>query len=65
MRAFLDQDGCIACGKCYNICPGVFESGKSGIAHICSRQVSKAQENLALSAKFSCPTSVISISDPQ
>lgn len=65
MNAFIDQDGCIACGQCYSICPEVFGAGENGIAFVSRKQVPKAQEEDALNAEQGCPTSVISLSDTE
>ena len=65
MNAFIDQDGCIACGQCYDVCPEVFSAGDSGIAFVAQEQVPKGQEESARTAEQSCPTSVISLSDTE
>ena len=44
MNAFIDQDGCIACGQCYDVCPEVFSAGDNGIAFVAQEQVPKDQE---------------------
>ena len=41
MNAFIDQDGCIACGQCYDVCPEVFSAGDNGIAFVVQEQVPK------------------------
>ena len=39
MNAFIDQDGCIACGQCYDVCPEVFSAGDNGIAFVVQEQI--------------------------
>ncbi len=65
MNAFIDQDGCIACGQCYDTCPEVFSAGENGVAFVAQKQVPKGQEKRALAAEQDCPTSVISLSEAE
>ena len=65
MNAFIDQDGCIACGQCYDVCPEVFSAGDNGIAFVVQEQVPKDQEESARTAEQGCRTSVISLSDTE
>ena len=62
MNAFIDQDGCIACGQCYDVCPEVFYAGDNGIAFVAQEHVPKDQEESALTAEQGCQTSFISLS---
>ncbi|MFW6375925.1 MAG: ferredoxin [Thermoplasmatota archaeon] len=34
VKVTIDQDACIACGMCYNICPEVYEDDGSGTAQL-------------------------------
>lgn len=63
MNAFIDQDGCIACGQCYDICPEVFAAGENGIAFVVQDHVPESQKEKALAAEQCCPSSVISLSE--
>ena len=33
-RPIVDEDLCIGCGRCEELCPAVFELGDDGVAHV-------------------------------
>ncbi len=61
MKAYVDKDGCIACGLCPDICPEIFrmeDDGKAGASN------DEVPENLLESAKEAeeqCPVAVITV----
>lgn len=59
MKTRVTED-CIACGRCVEICPGVFEMGED-IAHVTVDQVPKEFEGATQEAADECPTSAIVI----
>lgn len=64
MKAYVDQDGCIACELCVEICPSVFrmtDDGDSAEAYV--DEVAKEDVADAEDARDSCPVDVISLED--
>jgi len=59
MKAHVTED-CIACGRCIEICPEVFEMGEA-IAHAKVDEVPKEYEDATREAADQCPTSAIVI----
>ena len=61
MKAFVDKTGCISCGLCISICPGVFtfDSDRKAQADPCD--VPEGSIKSAISARKACPASVIDI----
>ncbi|MEF8873389.1 MAG: ferredoxin [Candidatus Thermoplasmatota archaeon] len=66
----IDQEGCIACGSCYALCPKVFEDDGTGTAQIVEefRVVDPGKgevgDEIACveNAEDSCPVNVITVS---
>ncbi len=61
MKAFID-DGCIGCGLCESLCPGVFRMTDEGIAEVYA-EVSAENEEGAFEAQSGCPADVIRVED--
>lgn len=59
MRARVTED-CIACGRCIEICPEVFEMGED-LAQVKVDEVPADCEEAAQEAADECPTSAIVI----
>lgn len=59
MKARVTED-CIACGRCIEICPDVFEMGED-IAQVRVDQVPEEFQEAAQEAADECPTSAIVI----
>jgi ferredoxin len=59
MKARVTED-CIACARCVEICPEVFEMGED-MAHVKADMVPKEYEDAAQEAADECPTSAIVI----
>ncbi len=59
MKARVTED-CIACGRCIEICPEVFEMGED-IAQVKVEEVPDAFEDATQEAADECPTSAIVI----
>lgn len=60
MRARIENDDCIACGLCEEICPEVFEQGDE-VAEVIADPVPAGAEGCAKEAAESCPTDAIII----
>lgn len=63
MRASVDDDLCIGCELCVDICPTVFEMGDDGFSHVIADPVPDGDEECTIEAEESCPTSAIAHSD--
>lgn len=64
MKAFIDQDGCIACELCAEICPSVFRMNEDDdSAEVYVDEVPQEDEADAQDARDSCPVEVISLED--
>lgn len=61
MKATVDQDGCIGCGLCADICPEVFQMNDVGLAEAYVPEVPSDLIDLANEAADSCPVSVITV----
>ena len=61
MKAFVDKTGCISCGLCVSICPGVFEFDDNRKAQAEPCDVPEGSVKSAVSARKACPVSVIDI----
>lgn len=60
-KACVDQDGCISCGNCENICPQVFEL-VDGISTV-KADADYSNEEDVRAAADSCPVAVISVEE--
>ncbi|MGE4284176.1 MAG: ferredoxin [Clostridia bacterium] len=61
MKAFIDRDGCIACGLCPAACPEVFRMADDGLAEVYVDEVPEDVEEAAKEAEDGCPVSVITV----
>ena len=57
MKAQVTED-CIACGRCIDICPEVFEMGEA-IAQVKANPIPEEFEGATQEAADECPTSAI------
>lgn len=60
MQVEVDQELCISCGVCVDLCPDVFGWNENEKAHNTVDEVPAEFEELAQEAVDSCPTSAIS-----
>ena len=61
MTILVDEDGCIACGQCMEICPEVFKPRPDGKAYAAADDLPPEVQNRAVEAQESCPVSVIEV----
>jgi len=61
MRALVDQDLCVGCGLCADICPDAFELGYNGKAEEHADTILPAIEDLCREAVEACPVEAIQI----
>lgn len=60
MKATVDQEGCIGCGLCCDICADVFRLNDDNLAEAYG-DVTEKNLNAAREAEQSCPVSVIQV----
>ena len=63
MKASVDQETCIGCELCTQICPDVFHMEDDGKSHAIKDEVPSELEEDAVSARDSCPVSAIDIDE--
>jgi Ferredoxin len=63
MKAFVDQDTCIACGMCVSSCNDVFEFNDDGKAEAIVDLVPPELEEDARQAANNCPVNAIGITE--
>ena len=61
MKATIDQDGCIACALCEELCPEVFAMTDDGPATVICDTIAAENEDAAKEAAEACPTEVINL----
>lgn len=61
MKATVDQNSCIGCGLCVDICPAVFTM-QGEVAEVIADPVPEAEEANCREACESCPVSAITLS---
>ena len=59
MRVEVDQDLCISCGSCVDVCPEVFQWNDDEKAYSVVDEVPLEQEDTANEAVEGCPTNAI------
>ena len=60
MRVCVDEERCIACGACEDICPEVFELGSHDVAQVLVEDAEPWRAGV-LEAEDACPTEAISV----
>ncbi|HHT88711.1 MAG TPA: ferredoxin [Clostridiales bacterium] len=63
MKAYVDQDGCISCGLCIDVCPEVFSYNDDGVSEPIEGDIPKDCIERAEEARDGCPTEVISLEE--
>lgn len=61
MKASVDQDGCISCGVCIDLCPEVFSYNDDGVSEPIKDDIPEDVLDRAEDARDSCPVSVIDL----
>lgn len=61
MKARVDQETCIGCGLCPDICPDVFAMDDNNKAETIVSTVAEKDESCAQEAAESCPVDAITI----
>lgn len=60
MRVQVDQDLCISCGTCIDLCPDAFRWNEDEKAQATEEEIPEELENDAHEAVENCPTNAIS-----
>ena len=63
MKAIVDEDLCLGCGICVDVCPEVFEMGEGDKAKVKVSPVPPEKESSCRDAAEQCPESAIKIED--
>ncbi|HWT75797.1 MAG TPA: ferredoxin [Mobilitalea sp.] len=63
MKASVDQDGCISCGLCIDVCPEVFSYNDNDVSQAIEGDIPKDALERAEEARDGCPVSVIDLSE--
>jgi ferredoxin len=65
VRPVVDEDLCIGCGTCEEICPDVFQVGDDGFSHVIAPdpEAACADVDCCEAAAEECPVDAISILD--
>lgn len=61
MHAEVDQDLCISCGACIDICPDVFDWNNDEKAHSIVDEIPSELEEQVSEAAEGCPTDAITV----
>lgn len=61
MKASVDQDGCISCGLCIDVCPEVFSYNEDEKSVAIEGDIPKDYIERAEEARDGCPVSVIDL----
>jgi len=59
MKVYVDQDECIACGVCIDMCPDVFDWNEDGKSDAIVDEVPADLEDCVRDAMDACPTEAI------
>lgn len=59
MTPRVEEDLCIGCELCADICPNVFEMGSDGLSHVIDDDPAEAEHDCVQEAADVCPTDAI------
>ena len=65
MKVQVDRERCVGHGRCYVLCPQVFDEDEEGYAVVTAAEVPAALEEKVLLAADNCPEHAIAISEAQ
>lgn len=63
MKASVDQDGCISCGLCIEVCPEVFSYSENEVSQAMKGDIPQDCLERAEEARDGCPVSVIDLTE--
>jgi len=63
MKAIVDEDLCIGCRACEDVCPEVFRLEDDGLSHVIVDDPSPELYGCIREAEDACPTAAISVGE--
>ena len=63
MKAIVDEDLCIGCQACEDVCPEVFRLDDEGISRVIAENPTPELYGCIRDAADACPTSAISVTE--
>lgn len=63
MKPVVDEDLCIGCGNCEDVCPEVFRLMDDGFAHVIAENPGPELYGCTRDAQDACPVAAISIEE--
>ncbi|MDZ4168683.1 MAG: ferredoxin [Coriobacteriia bacterium] len=63
MKPMVDQDLCIGCGNCEDVCPEFFRLGDDGFSHVTVEDADEKEYGCAREAADGCPVGAISFAE--
>ena len=63
MKPHVDEDLCIGCEACQDLCPTVFRVEDDGLSHVICEDPGPDMDGCISDAVDGCPTSAISITE--
>lgn len=63
MKPVVDEDLCIGCGACEDLCPEVFRLEDDGLAHVIADNVIPEMYDCVRDAADACPVTAITIAE--
>lgn len=61
MKPHVDEDLCIGCALCEDLCPDVFQIGDDGLSHVITQAPGPDLYDCIRDAESSCPTEAITV----
>ena len=59
MKFIVDEELCVGCGACEDVCPEVFQVKDDGVAHVILETIPEELEQQAIEAEDACPVMAI------
>ena len=63
MKPHVDEDLCIGCAACEDLCPEIFRIEDDGLSHVIMNEPPEDMYGCVRDAADACPTSAISIGE--
>ena len=63
MKPHVDEDLCIGCAACEDVCPDVFRIEDDGLSHVIRSEPGPEYYDCTRAAADECPTDAISITE--
>jgi ferredoxin len=63
MKAIVDEDLCIGCGACEDVCPNAFKLDEDGISHVIVEDPQPELYGCIREAEDACPVAAITVTE--